>query len=123
MRCCVQVKEGAVLQGFVANVTHDGVFVRFAGHTTGVVCICTLFLIRCGVHCVCTLFLLRCGLHCVCTLFLLRCGVHCVCTLFLIRCGVHCVCTLFLISGVTGSLSFTCVTFYVYKQGDQHTST
>jgi len=25
-----------MLQGYVANVTHDGVFVRFAGHTTGV---------------------------------------------------------------------------------------
>jgi len=30
-----EVKEGALLQGFVANVTHDSVFVRFAGHTTG----------------------------------------------------------------------------------------
>ena len=32
---CLQVQEGALLQGYVANVTHDGVFVRFAGHTTG----------------------------------------------------------------------------------------
>lgn len=37
-RCCVlraQVKEGAVLHGFAANVTQDAVFVRFAGHVTG----------------------------------------------------------------------------------------